>query len=293
MKKLRYLAEYIALRIGLAFVDVLPMSVAERFITGLADLWFAISVSRRRLARENILRSEICSDPKTAAHIARQSFRHFALVVLESVKSSQILGDGDWQQHIKTEFPPELQKHLDDPKQGVILATGHFGSWEIAAQLLSRMKPVVGVTRRMNNPYSDRLMQKRKPRDRFHLIPKYDPNDTARFLNILKHGDILALMIDQHASRRGMRVDFLGRPASTHTAVALLHLVSKVPLYFGYCRRVGRGKYEFKAIGPLKHQPTGNKEADIKHVLETLNTELEKAIREDPTQYLWAHRRWK
>jgi lauroyl/myristoyl acyltransferase len=51
--------------------------------------------------------------------------------------------------------------------------------------------------------------------------------------------------------------------------------------------------YKFKAIAPIIHKSTGNRENDIREILEKLTAELEHAIRQNPEQYLWAHRRWK
>ena len=293
MRKLRHLLEYAGFALLLAIVDLLPVSAATRLFTVLADIAYALDARRRKVAQQNVLRSGIAANPAEAAIIARRSFRHFGQVILESLKARQILDGDNWEQHVTMSIPPEMQAQLEQPDQGIILATGHFGSWEMAAQLLSRWKPVAGITRSANNPYVDRLMQKRKPRDRFRLIPKYDPTNTNRFLDVLKNGDVLAFMIDQHARDRGMMIDFFAHPASTHTAVALLHLVTKFPLYFGYCRRTGNSSYEVKVVGPLTHKPTGNKKDDIRSVLNTLNRELEKAIRDNPDQYLWAHRRWR
>jgi KDO2-lipid IV(A) lauroyltransferase len=293
MKKLRYFAEYL-LALGLfALVDVLPLVCSEALVSAGAEFWYFVSPRRRAIAIDNILQSGICTDHKAAARIARASFRHFGLVILESLKSKRILEGADWREHVDVHVSPELEKILFDPKQGLILASGHFGSWEIAAQLMSLVKPVAGVTRRMNNPYVDKLLQKRKPRERFFLIPKYDKQNVGRFLQIVKEGNVLALMLDQHASWGGIQIDFLGRPAFNHTTVALLHLVTKVPLCFGYCRRTGRHHYELRATGPFRYKPTGNKQEDIKRILEDLTRELEKVIREAPEQYLWGHRRWK
>ena len=115
----------------------------------------------------------------------------------------------------------------------------------------------------------------------------------GRFISVLKNGEVLALMIDQYAGQRGMMVEFLGRPASSHTAVALLHLVTRTPLCFGYCVRTGRMSFRLKALRPINHRPTGDKQRDVKAILEKLNRELENAVRQNPEQYLWAHRRWR
>lgn len=293
MKKVKHLVEFVLASIAFWLVDVLPVGLSEALVAGVADVWYMVNARRRATSIDNIMMSGLCSDRKEAYRIGRRAFRHFGLVVLESLRSFSILEGKNWREHVDIHVSPEMEKILFDPGQGLIMASGHYGSWEIAAQVTSLIKPVAGVTRRMNNPYVDKLMLKRKPRERFFLIPKFDKTNVGRFLKVLKDGHVLGLMIDTHASHGGMMVDFFGRPASTYRTVALLHLVTGAPLCFGYCKRTGRHHYELGATGPFYYKPTGDKEADTRRILEDLNRELEKVIREAPEQYLWGHRRWK
>jgi KDO2-lipid IV(A) lauroyltransferase len=277
---------------ALSLIDGLSLPAAGKVVTRLADLAYFFSFSRRKTAKTNILRSGIVTDHREAAAMARESFRHFALLVLESLKSDRLLNADNWRDMVDIDVHPETLALFEKPGQGVILVSGHLGNWEIAAQLLSHLKPVVGVTRDMNNPYADRLIKQRKPRNRFSLTPKHHA-DSARFLSVLKEGNILALLIDQHASRKGMLIDFFGIPASTHTSPALLHLVTRTPICFGYCIRTGPMSYRLKASAPIVHESTGRREDDVKSILKELTGRLEQAIRENPLQYLWAHRRWR
>ena len=45
---------------------------------------------------------------------------------------------------------------------------------------------------------------------------------------------------DQDAGSGGLYVDFFGRPASTHKAIALLALEHRAPVIVGYARRSAR-----------------------------------------------------
>lgn len=292
MRRLRHLIEYGLVRALLFLIDRLPLGLCDRLANAGADLVYGLHASRRRTAIENILRAGIAADRREAARIARASFRHFARLVVASIKSDAYFRNRPWQECIDWQASLELLRILDDPAQGLILACGHLGHWEIAAQLLSHRKPVVGITRRMNNPYVDRLMQRRKPRHRFELTPKHDAH-MGRFIASLKEGKVLAIMIDQFARDRGMMVDFFGQPASTHTAIALLHLVTKTPLCFGYCIETAPMRFQFHAVGPLRFEPTGDKQGDVRRILEQLNRELEAAIRAHPEAYMWGHRRWR
>lgn len=292
MKRVRHFLEYALVRVLLVCIDLLPMGACIWIAHRIGDLVWLLHVGRRRIAIENIQAAGVALDRKQASRLARTVFRQFVRVVVESLKSDTWFAQHPWQSCIEWKVPPEVESLLDDPKAGVILACGHLGNWEIAAQVLSHRKPVVGITRRMNNPYVDRLMLRRKPRNRFETTPKRDA-DLGRLVGSLRQGKVLAIMIDQNAKERGMLVDFFGRPASSHTAIALLHLVTKAPLFFGYCTEVAPMRFEFRATGPFRFAPTGDKQADVRRILEHLNRELETAIRACPDEYLWGHRRWR
>jgi KDO2-lipid IV(A) lauroyltransferase len=40
-------------------------------------------------------------------------------------------------------------------------------------------------------------------------------------------------------------------------------------------------------------QPTGDEDADVRHLTATLSQIVEKMIRQYPDQWLWVHKRWK
>jgi KDO2-lipid IV(A) lauroyltransferase len=292
VKRLRHAIEYAAARFALGLLDLFPLAWSEALFRGIADLFFLIHGTRRRVAIDNILKSGITASPEEARRIARASFRHFAVLVVESLKTGGVFSEEHWEEQVEIELPPETRACLEDQEQGVILASGHLGNWEVAAQLISFMKPVVGITRTMNNPKVEELVQRRKPRNRFRLTPKH-ASDRGRFLQIIKDGEVLALMIDQHAGSRGMVIDFFGRPASTQTSVAMLHLLTRAPLCFGYCVRTGPLQYRLHAGKPLAFERTGNRQDDVRRILEALTRDLEEAVRLYPEQYLWGHRRWK
>lgn len=292
MKRLQHLLEYALVRALLLLVDLLPLGACIWLANRGGELFWLLGRGRRRIAIDNILQAGIEREPRAAARLSRTVFRQFARVLVTSLKSDGWFRRHRWQDCIEWQLPDAVAALLDDPQQGLILACGHLGSWEVGAQLLSHRKPVLGITRRMNNPYVDRLMVARKPRHRFELTPKRDAN-LGRLVSALRQGKVLAIMIDQNAKERGMLVDFFGRPASSHTAIALLHLITKVPICFGYCTEVAPMRFRFVATGPFRLPPTGDKQRDVRAILEHLNRELEAAVRAHPDEYLWGHRRWR
>ena len=292
MKRIFQLAEYGFFRCVLFLCDTLPYSITCLVARGTANLWWLVAKNRRIVAKNNIIRSGIETDPKRALAIAKKACQNMALVIVESLRSTDFLGDETIDQHLKIEVPDDIKAVLEEPQQSLIIASGHYGNWEVAGHWVSRYKPVAGITRAMNNPYIEGLVEIRKSRYHFRPIPKHDGN-TGRFLEVLDNHEILALLFDQHAGEYGMMIDFFGHPAATFKTAAMLHLVTRTPLCFASCHRVGPMKFEI-SFSPLIHQTrSGNKNEDIKAILNSLNRDLENSIRQDPTQYLWGHRRWR
>lgn len=283
-----HLLEYWAARLALFGVDLLPPAAASRWAAWLGALWWTADRPRRRVAISNILRTGVAGSPAEARAIGRAAARHMGMVLVESMKSARLLDDPE---RVRPRLPDDVRAALEDPDQGLIVVSGHFGNWELAGQWLSRYKPVAGISRPMNNPRVQELALSRRPRRDFRMIPKYDA-DPGRFLRLLGDGEILALLVDQHA-RQGVDVPFFGHPAKTHATAAMLHLVTRTPLCFATCRRVAPMMFELTLSPLIERARSGDRNADVKAILRTLNDHLEEAIRRDPDQYLWGHRRWR
>lgn len=292
LKKARFGVEYAGALAALAALDLLPVPLAMSLARAVADVAFAFDRKRRNTAVGNILSSGIASSRPQAGRIARESYRHMACLIVESQKFSPCPSTQGKHGNIEMRIPAETMAILAEPNRGVILASGHLGNWEVAAQALSSIKPVTGITRKLNNPYVNRLMEERKARHGFSLTPKRDA-DKTRFLSVLARGEILAILMDQFAPRHGVMVEFFGRPASTHTSPALLHLVSRAPIVLGYCLRTGPMSFTMTADPPIEVAPSGNRAADVAETLRILTGRLEEAIRSCPGQYVWGHRRWR
>lgn len=284
--------EYACLKITLRLFDFMSLASATRTAERLADLWYILHTSRSRIARKNIRQSGIANNEEEAARIARASFRHFAVLLVETLKSASFLTENTWRERTELAISPETTALLKDPKRGVILISGHIGSWEIAAQLLSYFKPISAIARGLNNPYADKLMNEKRTHEQLSFISKYD-NAMSRAKSVIKSGHMLAIISDQHARKGGIMIDFFGKPASTYPTAALLHLATGAPLCFVHCIRTGPGSYRLTVLDPITHKRSGNNESDITTILGKINHELEEIIRKYPEQYLWGHRRWR
>src|SRR5439155_626370 len=106
------------------------------------------------------------------------------------------------------------------------------------------------------------------------------------------------------AGQRGVFVEFFGRPASTHKAVALLALEYNVPmLVVGVPFLKDAPGTEQEASGSSRYRVIVSEYIDpseyeqepdaVKTLTQRYTSALERVIRLAPEQYFWVHRRWK
>ena len=284
--------EYVPLRLAVGLVDLLPVGTALALARGFGRATWALLRKRRRTATENVLLAGLAADRAEAERIARASFESFAMLSVESLKASRLVTPDTVDRYVSFEVPPETRELFERPGQPVILASAHLGNWELSGHVISFTKPLVAVARTMNNPFAQRFMERRNPRRRIEIVAKHS-KDRLALLRPLRNGKLLGLICDQHAASNGVEVPFFGRPAMTVASPARLHLATGAPIVFGVCYRTGPMKFLLSASEPIRVEPTGDRDADIRAITLRINEVTERFIRRFPEQYLWAHRRWR
>jgi len=103
-------------------------------------------------------------------------------------------------------------------------------------------------------------------------------------------GLLLGLLADQ--SSKGVRVPFLGQYCNTSTAPAVFALRYQCPLHTAICYRVGLARWRIE-VGPEIPTREDGRPRSIEAIMRDVNLALETAVRRDPANWFWVHRRWK
>jgi KDO2-lipid IV(A) lauroyltransferase len=98
---------------------------------------------------------------------------------------------------------------------------------------------------------------------------------------------------DQDAGRRGVFVDFLGRPASTPSGPVELALATGAPIVFGTIHRVAIDRHVVRLRPPVWPERDRDREETVLRYSQLFAGWLEEAIRGDADHWFWLHRRWK
>jgi len=291
--RLYYLAEYAAAQILLHVLAALPLRPVLGVAEAVARASFLLMRGRRQVAIDNVLGAGICADEREARRIALAAFRTFFVMVVEANIARRRITPRNWTDHVRLRISAEAEALLRKPGQGILVASAHFGNWEVVARAVSMIKPVCAVYRPFKNPYLDELARTSRSGANLRLVSRKLAESPTRFIRALAGGEILAIMMDQHAAKGRVLVEFFGRKAWTTKSVAMLHLTVRSPLLLAFGLRTGPLRYEVHAIGPVEYERTGDRERDVFMITQRLTRAIEAFAREHPEQYMWGHRRWK
>lgn len=232
------------------------------------------------------------ADDAWIAATARAAYEHLGREAAAILRLSRLDPQAVIDRTDVAEDWPKLQAALDEGR-GVILVTGHYGNWEIAAAAVAaRGVPIAAIVRRQGN----RLVDARLNALRKHLGVEtiYQGEAPSRVPRVLRKGGIVGIVGDQDARRSGVFVPFFGRPASTHRGPALFALKLRAPVFACVARRLPGGAVRYVVAGQqIVTERTGELEADVQTLTAALAARLEAEVREAPEQYFWFHRRWK
>jgi KDO2-lipid IV(A) lauroyltransferase len=304
-------AAYLAVRALVAAMQMVTPRVAYAVADAFAWLAYTFVKSRRRVALENVRDSfpELTADPGAADRIVRGMFRHLMRVVVELLWLPRKLHIGNWRKHLAI---PECDRMLPLMLDGraVLAVTAHFGNWEMIGCAMGLFGfRTYAIARVLDNPHLERYVLRFRQYTGQTIIPKKDAFD--RITGAMRAGGKVATLADQDAGERGgVFVDFFGRPASTHKAIALIAMQFDAVILVTGTPRVRRGDYpqrpDYDPHSPLAPMFYAVKVADVidpreyasdpnavKAITARYTTALERLIREHPEQYFWLHRRWK
>ncbi len=270
---------------------LMPLRPALRFGATLGRIGFSLWRSRARVAVENIrlVQSKGYLKGRSPEDIARETFENLGRSFVEVVKIYYGLGDP-----IVNAVEVQGIEHYQKVRQSgraVIFITGHCGNWELLALALARSTDRIYVmARRQNNPYIDAMIV--RARTRYGNTVIYKKDGLRKVLRALRAGDNIGILMDQAVvPSEGLPVEFLGHDAWTLKSPVVLAKKTGAALLPVFIRRQATG--HLITIFPEVSLVKENSEEALRQDLRKLNAIIEEYILQNPSEWLWIHRRWK
>ena len=282
---------YFAVRLFVCVLQALTYSAACAVARFLAWAAHHIDKRHRLVAQDNLAKAfpGKYSDAEID-RLVRAVYRHFCTVLIEIVHIPRRLQPHHWKRHVCLHHP---ERFIDAMLSGrpLLMVTGHLGNWELGSYIIGLVGfRTYAIARPLDNPFLDDYLRGFRERTGQKLLAKH--GDFEKMQQILESGGILGTLADQDAGQRGLFVEFFGRPASTHKAVALLAIEHRVPMLVA--GTIKRGEMYHVVPGELILPEVYERSSDaVRMMTQRFTADLEQVIRMAPEQYFWVHRRWK
>ncbi|MGI8499402.1 MAG: lysophospholipid acyltransferase family protein [Gemmatimonadaceae bacterium] len=284
-------AEYLALRGVVGALGWLPGHVADGLGSRIGALGYRPLAVRRLVVERQIAAAFPGLDSREVQRIARDAYAHLGRVTIETALLHRrgLHGVLDMVEQVDGWAVIEAALALG---RGVILVTGHFGNWELAAAYVAARGVAIDVVvRGMNNPLFDGYLT--RTRSRLGMAVVHDQVAVRHAMRSLRANRAVGFVIDQGVLHLASTyVPFFGRPAKTPRGPAVFAMRWGVPVVFGVARREPSGRYRI-AIEAIPAPEWSDRERAVEELVRGYTGALERWVRRSPEQYFWHHRRWK
>jgi KDO2-lipid IV(A) lauroyltransferase len=289
----RRVAEYLGYRFLAFLVPLLPRPAVVWLGRRLGGLYMLLSPTARRVGLENLRRAF----PERSDHrrILRRSLRQQGVAMLDALWSLRLTAERARRCLRIRPDQDALLRELLSRGRGIVLATGHFGSWEMlnAAGGAFGYPPATFIARPIRNRWIDEHFRRRREGTGNHLV--YREKAMLACVAALRRGEIVCSVIDMAIlpSQGGIFADFFGTPALTSAALPLLAVRRRTPLAFLACRPVDKGRYYEVEHEILEPRDDEDRDGEVRRLTRELNLALERAVRSCPEAWIWSYKRWK
>ncbi len=290
--RLRSTVEFSAARAMLALVGLLPRRGLLRICELLGVVGYALLPGLRRTGLRNLEMAFPDRSDLERREILRKSFQNLGRGLAVFSKFSKA-GIEELRNSIDCVGIENLESAVAKGK-GIILFTGHLGSWEFCSFGLALLGyPCTFVVRRIDNPAVERLVD--RTRSRFGNRSLDKRTGIRKLFRTLRSNQTVGILVDVNMiGNEGIFTDFFGIPASTTFMPARLSLSTGailVPVFAPWDEE--KRRYVLQVGPALEFESTDNEQADVERVTAMVTNTVEKYVRQFPGQWLWIHKRWK
>jgi len=268
-------------------ICLLPITGVFRLGWGLGTCAYYVAGPYRRLVRRNL--GIAFGREKSAEELRLLARRHFAMLGANLFSSFKLprMSREEILAVVKIDGLDVLQAAVASG-HGIVNIVGHFGMWELFAQISPIVFPCKSGTifQALSNRFIDAEVRRDRARLGLALFEKKEGFiEACRFMRSIGAVGVLA---DQHAGDMGQWTPFFGRLASTTTLPAMLALRTGAWLVTTgvYTEGVAR----WRAVFSPRIEP-GDETAE--QITVRVNADIERMIRQQPEGWFWVHNRWK
>jgi len=294
MKRLVWILQVVVFFLFAIPLAITPIRFSLRVGEILGLIVYRIWRSRRRIAIKNIKECISNGGLKIDSgyeDIIKASFKNMGRNFVEVVKiffgfSKKIIDGVEL-------LGEEYFKEAKSKGKGILFITGHCGDWELMAIVFSiRVEPISVIARPLDNPYMNSILE--RVRRRFGNRVIYKRGALRDIINSLRRNEAVGILMDQSVvSDEGYVLEFLGKGAWTTKMPALIARKTGASVLPVFINRINGYRHVVKIYPEITLSDNQDRELAIKEDTRVFSRYIEDYVRQNPSEWLWIHRRWK
>ena len=245
---------------------------------------------RKKVIFQNLRNSFPEKSHREISRIANEYYRNLGDIIVEVIKLGRIQPK-ELENRFELIHRELLTTALNDGKS-VIIAIGHCGTWEWMGTALGLVTEQKGYA--LTKPLSDKDFNGYMEKIRHRLNPGSTIPFKSAFREMVRRKNepsFYVMAADQTPTldEANYWTGFLNQDTPFFMGIEKIARSLGTRVIFMDIQRTGRGKYR-GVMQLVSDDPAGTGEGEITEKYVHL---LEKAIRDNPPNWLWSHRRWK
>lgn len=267
-----------------AAAQLVPLDLAYLVSLPISDIFYGLWKSKRLTARRNYARilGRGVRDP-VVRRMAHETFRQFGRYIVE------LLHVQGWSMDdLRDRVDIEGEEHFDEAmayERGVIFASAHMGSMEVASSLvLLKGYKITSVAEWLRPKLLMDWILTCRAKMGVTLLPA--AGSGMKLVRALRRNEMVALVVDVGISNGGdVPVTFFGRETRFPVGPARLARISGAPIIFGLAARGRDGRFAAHVSAPILSDRALQAEEDMRRVTQRIVDEFEGFVRRYPEQW--------
>lgn len=270
-------------------LSVLPFGVLHALSSFLYFVFYYLIGYRKEVVRENIRRSFPEKTEAEQKAIAKKFFKHLCDVFVESLKIFTI-SKANLAKHITCPNPEVLDRYFEQGKN-VIIAVGHYNSWEFMLtgfNTFIKHKAVV-IYQPLRNTFFDKKLRDARSERGTLMLPAKEVKTFFSKQSKDLYATVFAIDQSPPNPEKSYWMNFLHQDTPVLFGTEKYAKDFNQPVVYARLNKIKRGYYQLEFVEVVSN-PVATAYGEITEKVTKL---LENDINSKPEFWLWSHKRWK
>jgi lauroyl/myristoyl acyltransferase len=280
------------IKLARVFIARIPPAIGHPLAAVLGELTYRVDRRSRRAAISNLGHAMGPIPRRALKKAVRHVFHNVMRNYYELCRAPDMTDDYIDRMSDFDEKGWQRIVDLHNSGRGVLMASAHYGSFDMVTQVLARHGYPVTVLAAQIKPawLSDFITDLRADRGLDLLMVDeaeggVNLNALKRSISILRNNGLLGVVVDRNLESKGVTIKFFGHDTVVAAGVAKLALRTGSPIVLGIARRLNSYRFSLTFEEPIEPIGSASNEEDVRALLTKVFARIEYHIAQNPEQW--------